>query len=433
MVNRRFYSKPWLKNFLLCISSLTFILLIGEWLFPFFLTKIPLKFYGYLDRALLTLVQSSKNSVVPKDYIAILGDSYAAGLGEWLNEEIKTNSLSNPDYGAAHILYNKLKRDVVNFGSGGTGSIEGLVSLPIVQLKSINSYSAFNLEKPNQILAFFFEGNDLEDNLRDLERFYKPKYDMKKIYETKYFQEFLKNEIVENHPLIRNVTVFDNLSFSSFLGKGLLNLFNKFWTEEDYYEKNWQILKIKEKLYQLDLKKAVHTHPAHLINIASVDNKKWVFNKRNMGASLELSGEEISLGVYVFEQSLEFMRKYFEDSKISIIYIPSTLSSYQLLTLEESGLKKLKGFRSDYNLRLHTIKKRSKFICNKIEEIATKYNFGFLDAGKYIRRVTKKEILHGSVDQDHFNKKGYYVLSDGIIETFFSGDNPAAIRGCIYE
>jgi len=167
MVNRRFYSKPWLKNFLLCISSLTFILLIGEWLFPFFLTKIPLKFYGYLDRALLTLVQSSKNSVVPKDYIAILGDSYAAGLGEWLNEEIKTNSLSNPDYGAAHILYNKLKRDVVNFGSGGTGSIEGLVSLPIVQLKSINSYSAFNLEKPNQILAFFFEGNDLEDNLRD--------------------------------------------------------------------------------------------------------------------------------------------------------------------------------------------------------------------------------------------------------------------------
>ena len=69
----------------------------------------------------------------------------------------------------------------------------------------------------------------------------------------------------------------------------------------------------------------------------------------------------------------------------------------------------------------------------KIISCASGYDFSFLDAGKYIRRVTKKEILHGSVDQDHFNKKGYYVLSDGIIETFFSGDNPAAIRGCIYE
>ena len=87
-----------------------------------------------------------------------------------------------------------------------------------------------------------------------------------------------------------------------------------------------------------------------------------------MGAHEQLSAEKIHLGAYVFEQSLLFMRKYFEESDISIIYIPSTLSSYRLLTLEESGLKKIRGLRKDYDLCLNSIRQKRKFICKKIEK-----------------------------------------------------------------
>jgi hypothetical protein len=425
-------------NFILMLGTFVFCLLLGELLFPFFLAKIPLKFHGYVDRGLLALVQSSKKSVIPKNYNAIFGDSYAAGLGEWLNKEREKNSYFNPDYGPAHILHNKLGKDVVSFGSGGTGSIEGLVSLPIAQLEAINSYLAFNLDKPKQILAFFFEGNDIEDNLRDLDRFFKPKYDMSKVYEKEYFQEFLKNEIVKNHPLTEiteNATIYKNLIFSKFLGRGILDLFSGILSEENSYEKKWKILTEKEKLYQLDLnniKPDLLADRHKLINIALVDNKKWVFNNRNMGAQTHISGEKIRLGVYVFEQSLMFMHKYFSDSNINIVYLPSTLSSYRLLTAEESGLKNFGGIRADYNLRLFLIRQRSEFICNQIERIAKRNKLGFLDAGKYIRRKTKTEILHGSIDQDHFNKKGYTVLSEAIIDTFYSNDEQVDRGRCEY-
>ena len=44
----------------------------------------------------------------------------------------------------------------------------------------------------------------------------------------------------------------------------------------------------------------------------------------------------------------------------------------------------------------------------------------FLDAVKHIRRKTKTKISHDSIDQNHYNKKGYTVLSEAIIKTFFS-------------
>ena len=417
-------------NFILMLGTIFLCLLIGELLFPYVLTKIPIKLQGYVDRELLTLAQSSKKSIVPNNYIAIVGDSYAAGVGEWLEHEIKTNPYSNPDFASGHILHQELGEDVVSFGSSGVGSILGLVFLPIVNLKSVNSYLAFNMDKPRQILVYFFAGNDIENNIKELDRFYKSKYDLNRVYEENYFQDFLKNEIAENNPFNKKETIFKNLIFSKFLGRGLINLIAKLWAEENLYEKKWKTLTEKQKLYQLNSKTDRLIHPNDLINIALVDNKKWVFNNRNAGVHEKLSAEKIHLGAYVFEQSLLFMHKYFEESDISIIYIPSTLSSYRLLTLEENGLKKYKGIRKDYDLRLHLIRQKSKFICKQIERIAKKNKLGFLDAGKYIRRKTKTEILHGSIDQDHFNKKGYTVLSEAIIETFFSNDKQADNGRC---
>ena len=54
---------------------------LGEWLFPKFIEKLPLRLYGLIDKDLRVLAQSSKKNQIPKDYIALTGDLYAVRAG----------------------------------------------------------------------------------------------------------------------------------------------------------------------------------------------------------------------------------------------------------------------------------------------------------------------------------------------------------------
>ena len=71
---------------------------VGEWLFPKFIGKLPLRLYGLVDENLRVLAQNSKKSQFPKEYIAITGDSYAIGVGDWLTETQKGSFFNSPAY-----------------------------------------------------------------------------------------------------------------------------------------------------------------------------------------------------------------------------------------------------------------------------------------------------------------------------------------------
>ena len=51
------------------------------------LPYVPVPLHSELGR-LKALAQSSKDSYVPENYILIIGDSYAEGLGDWLMQTI---------------------------------------------------------------------------------------------------------------------------------------------------------------------------------------------------------------------------------------------------------------------------------------------------------------------------------------------------------
>ena len=139
----------------LFLASTFLCIFILEVFFPKILNKLPLKLHGIIDPGLVALVQSSKNSVIPKNYIALAGDSNAVGLGDWLNELKKNSRLENPSYHSAHFIHQKTGQDVISFGAGGAGSLRGLVSEPINQFLHINSKWAFSLEQPKHILVYF--------------------------------------------------------------------------------------------------------------------------------------------------------------------------------------------------------------------------------------------------------------------------------------
>ena len=79
------------KNLMLLLSSIFLIMAFGEWLFPKFIGKLPLRLYGLIDKDLRVLAQSSKKNQIPKDYIALTGDSYAVGAGDWLNQVLENH------------------------------------------------------------------------------------------------------------------------------------------------------------------------------------------------------------------------------------------------------------------------------------------------------------------------------------------------------
>src|SRR3979490_1690371 len=69
------------------------------------------------------LAQSTKAGFVPRDYIAILGDSMAEGLGDALLAAGENEARA---FHAAHVVRELTGRDVVSFGRGGSGGAEGL-------------------------------------------------------------------------------------------------------------------------------------------------------------------------------------------------------------------------------------------------------------------------------------------------------------------
>ena len=151
--------------YLIVLSLCTLVIL--EIVFPFTIDMFPLKLHPILGKGVNILGQTSKNSVIPKDYLAIIGDSYAVGLGDWKREQVEKSFLSSPPFQSTHILYKKTGQDVVTFGKIGAGSISAAVEA-ITIFDYINSLWAFQLDKPKRILVYFYEGNDIYDNITDI-------------------------------------------------------------------------------------------------------------------------------------------------------------------------------------------------------------------------------------------------------------------------
>ena len=396
-----------LSNFKLIVGPIV-IMIFLELAFPYFLHKIPLYLHAAIDSGLLGLAQTSKRSLIPDDYILILGDSNAIGLGEWFNESLKDRRNLWPDFHTAHIFHNKLNVDVISFGGAGAGNLMNLVFSPITQFKYINSFGPYNLKKPKRILVIFDEGNDVSDNLKELNKLFSRKFDVGRIYDKKYFRLFLDDVFQNNNPYEVSTSSLKRLIFSRFLYKGIKDLFS-----EDKYQENWQKLLKSQKIHKLKLNEVSLYPRGHFLNIALVGSEKWVFSNKNFRPPIELTEDQIKLGIYVFEQSLLYASEFFKGSKIDIVYLPSVTSSYNLLTIKESGLG-LSLRKSNYSY-LSKIKEVEIFLVQEVKKIAEKYGFGFIDVRQDVRSASKSQIIHGMVDQNHFNEVGYHVFSDSII------------------
>jgi len=127
------------------------------------------------------------------------------------------------------------------------------------------------------------------------------------------------------------------------------------------------------------------------------------------GPALGLESGQMKLALYVFDQSLAYIKNYFEETLFIVVYIPSVLSSYTIVSKFVSESKSgNRIFLTD------EIYKNSHYIAAKVKEFTEKQGMFFIDTRADIRKATEKEILHGPKDWKHFNKKGYHLLANSI-------------------
>ena len=153
--------KSALANAALVLVSLAVTYLAASFvIFRFLLPHLSLNLRPHFPDIAEVFAQTSKAGAVPHDYIAVLGDSYAEGQGDGLFD---ANGDRAKFEHSAHVLHRLTGRDVVSLGLGGAGSAQAMVRKP-ARILDGNCFLYPRLDPPRQIVVYFYEGNDLDEN-----------------------------------------------------------------------------------------------------------------------------------------------------------------------------------------------------------------------------------------------------------------------------
>lgn len=370
-----------LANLGLLLGSLTVTYVLIEWmLFTLFLHALPLGVHGSLPPDIQPLAQSSKRATVPRDYVALVGDSYAAGYGDWHEAQSR---LTNAPFHSAHLIHAATGRDVVTFGQGGAGSFDGIVYYPLAAYAHLRA-SRFDVEPPRDVLVYFYEGNDLDNNLVTLRRHYMDRFDVERIYEPEYFDDFMR-QLVEPETA-RIEAAHGRLSELYFARTVTSAIMGRFRKEPD-----------RPKRKKIDTETRLR-----------VGAEEVKVPLALQGPAMELNEEETRLAVYVLERSLAYLARAWPAASLHVIYIPSPLSSYPILS-ETVRVQTYHDRRDTFPAA--AIPPRSRELCGMVADAARRSGVSFLDASGYIWDLASRQTAHGPLDWKHLNREGQEALA----------------------
>lgn len=343
------------------------------------LRYVPLRLQGDLPDDVRIFAQSSKSGVVPRDPVLLLGDSYAQGLGDWL---LETNPNRNGPFHSAHVINRLSGRDVVAVGLAGAGSAEAMASLPAAAYAITRSAWRLRLPPPSVGVVYFYEGNDLNDNLRFLSG-HVGRPDGADLAEridralTAYVVAPSVEKSWERHlPLLR---------FSQRLARRL--------TGE---------LAAASSAPQPAQSDSAAAHTADPPNVVEVAGRAVELPPGLRSPAVELTEPELERAVLVFERSLAYLRRLLPGTPVLVAHLPSPLSSYRLLAPEVSIQRYDMARGSRYPKE--RVARNSDTICRLIGAASARQGAGFVDLRPAVRTAGTRAVLHGPHDFKHFNR-----------------------------
>lgn len=355
----------------------------------FLITRVPLKFAFALSDGVELLAQSSKKERLPRDYIALVGDSYAQGKGDWVYE---ADPNRNSPYHSAHLIQQRTGRDVVSFGKAGMGSIGGLVVEPAARYRFIHDHIDSDLQPPAEIWAYFYAGNDLKDNLEDLQRGFFRKHSAADLDNDRIFQAFIQNRVAQ-----RGVGPYPPLSI------------NTGWLLKSTFRVLLNTLKPAR-----DAELAFSGVAGGSINRARVGEQTVAIPDGLQGPALDLDDQQFQQGVRVFQASLRALREEFPGARVTVVYIPSVLEAYQMVSEQVSYVvQRRQPAQTAATARLW---RNSNRLCGAVQDIAKAQDAAFRDARPALRTAAAQQLIHGPRDWKHLNQAGNRALVDGILD-----------------
>lgn len=369
--------KSALANAALLLLSVALTYLASSFLiFRFTLPHLSLNLQPHFPVRAEVFAQTSKAEYVPHDYVALLGDSYAAGQGDGL---IMANGDRAKLFHSAHVLHRLTGRDVISLGVGGAGSAQAMVLMPRRILRERCLFYP-RLDPPKQMLVYFYEGNDLDENGYVVNmataRYGTPtRENIARYIETQYgalaplrcYTELAETTFKMAHFLLTNLESWETLRKPSTHNKVLAG---------------------------------GAAHPAPTL-------QKPPF---------ELPSLRIERALIVFDASLAWLKRNFPQSAITMVYLPSPAAIYRHAdkTVDTYTNWPLNNVTAS---AVGDIVATSQHTCEQIRKLTLAQGLRFLDARPALRAAAATAPIHGPQDWNHFNDAGYRALGEMLAKT----------------
>jgi len=387
------------------------------------LHHVPLTLHSELGR-LKPLAQSSKSGVVPKDYILILGDSYAEGLGDWLMRVVGDG---NPDYSASHVIHELSGRDVLTSGHrGGHPSIVNVFHATR-EFTGVNLYAGLSVDHPDDLVVYYYEGNDINDEMAYI-NFLPPNVDRERLSEPKYLRAVIDGigadgvkaahkrwHLFRSAHLLDTSTKLFKLAYKN-IKKDAGNLFQNtdpsFRVRANTYEADWSRYKDSE-------------------TPILAGGKVLYYPQGSVEGFPYRTPEEIALTSQVFGETIGYLNRFFPGARLWVVYIPSPINVYELKDGHATLRDRIRFAQNEKagppkRFTAEQLLGASDTICRSVKDMSEKANATFVDTRSHFCAVSGRlGYLHGPNDAAHLNEKGYRTLARIILDAMKNGPSDA--------
>ena len=368
--------KSALANAALVLISTTLTYLAASLLiFRFFLPELSLNLRPHFPDRAEVFAQTSKAAYAPHDYVALLGDSYAEGQGDGL---LAAGGDRARLVHSAHILHRLSGRDIISLGIGGAGSAQAMVRMPTRILRD-RCFVYPVLEAPRQMLVYFYEGNDLDEN----------GYVVNMAAQTygAPTRETIARYIEAQYATLSPTRCYTELAETTVK-------MARFLTNRDSFE---------------TLRKP---SARNKVLAAGVANPAPTLQK----PPFELPSASVENALIVFDISLAWLKRNFPDSSITMVYLPSPAAIYRhadktVDTYTDWPLNTVRAAPAG------DIDAASQRTCEQIRKLTMARGVRFLDMRPALRAAGANALIHGPRDWNHFNDVGYRVLGETLAKT----------------
>jgi hypothetical protein len=332
--------------------------------------------------------------------VALLGDSHAQGAGDWL---LSVNPTRNPPYYSAHLVYERTRRNVISFGASGAGSLRAMGTEPEAFVDTLQRSWRYRLPDPELLLVYFYEGNDLQDNLRDLDHtYFAGGFDPARVFDGDYFRDFVRATAAARTPVAEELETWhwtNNFFLARFVLRVLRALVDRSWQQAG---------------------PAPDWSPGD-VSRAAIGGVEQALPARLQGPPLELSPDELELALWANAQAFALLRERFPGVRALVVYLPSPLATYRI-TSPEVDVQVERGTGPTRFTR-EALAESSDLVCRRIEAVTRAGDGEFVDARPALWEAAVQQPVHGPRDWKHLNRVGQERLTELVVSALESKDH----------